>query len=261
MDKKNGFFSLLNFALVFSFLIATGTTSFGDHDPNVVHACVGKITGGIRVVSNPSKCITKIENPIQLQKPVLDSLQMQIDFLSNQINNLSDQVNQVNKILDIISSTPKTVFVTSLGSLGDLGGIEGADQTCHQLAESAGLPGLYRAWLSDSSTSPAQRFIQNKAQYMLVNGTKIADDWNDLTDGTLDAPINRDENNNVVSQFVWTNTNANGTLNGPLSCMDWTSTGDLGGFGNSAQTDGMWTLAGFGNCGVINARLYCFQQF
>jgi hypothetical protein len=195
--------------------------------------------------------------------PFVNNLQNQINALQEQINNLGEEIDEIFEILEAISSsTPKIVFVTSQTYTGDLGGIDGADQKCQQLAEDAGLPGLYSAWLSDSTTSPAQRFIKNKAPYMLVDGTAIADDWNDLTDGSLDAPINRDENNNVVSRSVWTNTNANGTLNGDLSCQGWTfgMGGDFGGVGNSSETDDDWTLEAFSFC-AATLSLYCFQQF
>ena len=52
------------------------------------------------------------------------------------------------------------VFVTSQTFTGNLGGIAGADQKCQDLADAAGLPGIYKAWLADSdpASAPAQPF-------------------------------------------------------------------------------------------------------
>jgi len=62
-------------------------------------------------------------------------------------------------------------------------------------AMAASLPGTYKAWVSTNQANgtPATRFTQSATPYVLVNGTKIANNWADLIDGTLLAPINRTE--------------------------------------------------------------------
>ena len=45
----------------------------------------------------------------------------------------------------------KRVFVTSANYTGDLGGLVGADSKCQALADSAGLDGNYKAWLSTNT--------------------------------------------------------------------------------------------------------------
>src|SRR4026209_2737248 len=52
----------------------------------------------------------------------------------------------------------RIVFVTSTVQDGTLGGILGADPLCTKLATDAKLPGAYRAWLSDRTSSPSSRF-------------------------------------------------------------------------------------------------------
>ncbi len=84
-------------------------------------------------------------------------------------------------------------FLTSTTQDGDLGGLSGADATCQSLATSAGLPGTYRAWLSDDAQSPSTRFSRSSGPYQLLNGVTIANSWTDLTDGTLAASIALDE--------------------------------------------------------------------
>ena len=64
-------------------------------------------------------------------------------------------------------------------------GIDGADAICKSEAEMYGLPkpDRYVAWLSDSKSSPVTRFQTRTAHYVLVGGSLIADDWDDLDDG------------------------------------------------------------------------------
>src|SRR5215212_6677746 len=44
---------------------------------------------------------------------------------------------------------PCSVFLSSITYDGNLGGLSGADAKCQGLAAVAGLPGIYKAWLSD----------------------------------------------------------------------------------------------------------------
>ncbi len=130
----------------------------------------------------------------------------------------------------------KRVFLTKEQFTGNLGGLDGADATCQQLAGDAGLPGIYRAWLSDLTGSPSTRFTQSSTPYFLLNGTVIADDWADLTDGELNAPIHVYEDGTVRPivedslETVWSGTDESGALNTaggfPFYCSNWTS--DLG---------------------------------
>jgi hypothetical protein len=154
------------------------------------------------------------------------------------------------------------VFVSSTVFGGNLSGLTGADSICQDLAEAAGLPGVYKAWLSDSTASPSTRFVRSTGPYRLVNGTKIADNWTDLTNGSLDAPINRTQAGNAVgdSNLVWTHTQTDGSaLDGANHCGNWaTATGD-GDVGTDAASDATWTVNGFAACNTGH-HLYCFQQ-
>ena len=44
-------------------------------------------------------------------------------------------------------------------------------------AESVGVTGAYKAWLWLGSVSPATRFTHSDGPYILPNGVKIADNW------------------------------------------------------------------------------------
>jgi cysteine-rich repeat protein len=86
-----------------------------------------------------------------------------------------------------------TVFVTSGVYDGALGGVSGADYLCQTLAQQQGLPGTFKAWLSDSAASAGQRLTHSAVPYVDVWGRRIADNWQDLTDGTLQFAILTDE--------------------------------------------------------------------
>ncbi|MCW5211662.1 hypothetical protein VU04_01995 [Desulfobulbus sp. TB] len=113
------------------------------------------------------------------------------------------------------TQTGKVVFVTSTRHTGNLGGLTGADAICNGLANDAGLSGYFKAWLSDSWTSMNQRSVQSDGPYTTVTGVVVAENWEDLTDGDLHAPINIDETGRSVvsaaSWNVWTNTNPDGS--------------------------------------------------
>ncbi|MCI0454421.1 MAG: SUMF1/EgtB/PvdO family nonheme iron enzyme [Candidatus Dadabacteria bacterium] len=53
--------------MIFGLLSLTSMPAFGNHDPNVIHACVKNNNGVLSVVSDPSQCSSN-ETPIELQK-------------------------------------------------------------------------------------------------------------------------------------------------------------------------------------------------
>ena len=82
-----------------------------------------------------------------------------------------------NERVPACSPTPKRVFVTSSTFDGNLGGLAGADVKCQGAATTAGLPGTFRAWLSDSTTSASARLTHSALPYALVNDVQVADDF------------------------------------------------------------------------------------
>jgi len=167
---------------------------------------------------------------------------------------------------------PRLVFLSSAVYSGDLGGTAGADEECQALADAADLEGEFMAWLSDEDSSPALDFEPSDGPYELVDGTRIAEDWDDLVDGTLANPIDLDENGDPgplsdrfcggVETLVLTGTRDNGTRSG-TDCSGWTSNLGGGTWGRSDQTAN-WSLACSGGanqdrCGSF-APIFCFQQ-
>jgi cysteine-rich repeat protein len=168
----------------------------------------------------------------------------------------------------------RRVFVTSEIFTGALGGIMGAHNKCQTAANAAGLPGKFLAWLSTAESSPAQEFVKSAVPYIRVDGVVVAKDWDDLTDGSLTAPISLSETGLEPNAgmhgcalqdvpIVWTNTNEQGVGQRVYGdCGGWTgSDGDKGtSWGRPDRTDVHWTAGcGGGNCS-FQASLYCFEQ-
>jgi hypothetical protein len=156
---------------------------------------------------------------------------------------------------------PCRVFVSSTLYSGALGGLSGADAKCQGLAESAGLPGTYKAWLSDSNGSPFSRFVPSSGPYQLVNGTTIAVNWTDLTDGHLLAPISVTETGGGAISNAWTHTRTDGARDGVANghCSNWSMNAGAGDDGDPEQSDPDWTGWLLSSC-AFHRYLYCFQQ-
>ena len=167
----------------------------------------------------------------------------------------------------------KRVFVTSKEYNGDLGGVNGANAKCAELAAAAVLGGTYLAWISadNQNSDPESRFTKAAIPYYKTNNEKVADNWDDLIDGSLDSKIDRYENgmpaaaNANGDNEVWTNVADNGTQDGDdgYECMDWSGITNLqGSVGVWTADNGAWTDLDANAqhpCGETK-RLYCFQQ-
>ena len=162
----------------------------------------------------------------------------------------------------------KTVFVTNGIFAGNFGGIAAADAICQ--AEAGGTSsvvpsGTYLAWLSDGKDSPDTRFVKATVPYVLPDGTMIAKDYADLTDGSIMHPINMEATGKPLgTQYTWTGTKSDGTSAGEwLTCNNWKAD-PLGNFhgtgGRTERADSLWSnrIARVG-C-ERRHRLWCFQQ-
>lgn len=157
------------------------------------------------------------------------------------------------------------VFVTETSYTGaEIGGLDGADLLCQIAAVQGGLqnPGSYKAWLSTKSEAAKDRLEHLDMAYVRVDRTVVAVDWVDLTDGTLQNPIQVTElNNNVGNKSVWTNTTLEGkSVPDGDDCDSWTSNTGGSQFGYSGAKLSPWTAAD----GVVfcssKHRLYCIEQ-
>jgi hypothetical protein len=167
----------------------------------------------------------------------------------------------------------KTVFVTStMYKGGELGGLAGADAKCQARAVAAGLTGTYRAWLSDFTGSPSTRFPQDVGPYVLVNGSIVANNWPQLTSGSLRHALDITElggappmTTTVICDgpLVWSDTDASGNLeSSSTTCGDWSDVnGQTAAWGLATAQD-VWTsyCSGGDHACSTAAPLYCFQQ-
>ncbi len=166
---------------------------------------------------------------------------------------------QVTAVYDLGEFT--VAFVSSVTYDSNLGGVAGADAKCAQLASDAGLTGTFLAWISDGVTDPESRFVKSPIRYAATfNNTLIAEDWADLTDGTLGGSMTYDENGNTVSYRVFTNVNPDGTTKDNTNhCNGWGAGGASANLGLSSSTSGLWTDYQLGSCGT-SLPIYCFEQ-
>jgi hypothetical protein len=169
----------------------------------------------------------------------------------------------------------KRVFVSSQIFTGALGGLSGANDKCQALATASGRTGTYMAWLSDTENSPSTTFTRSEDPYVLVNGTRIADDWTDLTTRGLRNPIVLDQNGipgpftsspcGITNDWVHTATSRDGTANLIGGhCSNWTLPLGRGSWGRFTQVSFEWTagcvnIVDLDDCAGRNA-LYCFEQ-
>jgi hypothetical protein len=154
------------------------------------------------------------------------------------------------------------VFVTSATYTGAMGGLSGADQACDNLAKSAGRPGTFRAWLSDSSTDARDR-VTGGPWYTVHNGL-VACDIAELTTTGVRRPLNLTEKGGASpTSLVWTGTDYDGTADAHAEhdlCSDWTSAVDSPEalVGRSDLTGKLFTMTQSAWCSHSLA-VYCFQ--
>lgn len=160
----------------------------------------------------------------------------------------------------------RRAFILGAGVSANFGGLAAADALCQNDAVAAGLGGTWKAWLADTTGSPATRFTQGGAFVRVDRTTIIANDWADLIDGSLDAAVLTQANGMTPPiGSCWTNVGVGGTAAGGGTCGNWTTTSSAmsGTRGQHNLTDISWTSSGSQNCDpalVPAARLYCFEQ-
>lgn len=150
------------------------------------------------------------------------------------------------------------VFVTSTQSDGNLGGVAVADQSCTMVAASAGLGGVWIAWVGTPASAPSLR-LTSAGPWYLVTGARVAASKAALTGfAPIDRPIDRDEQGvQRINSAVWTG----GGFGGFGDCTSWTSAGAamMGGTGNTQFATPEWRQFGTAACNTTH-RLYCFEN-
>jgi hypothetical protein len=145
---------------------------------------------------------------------------------------------------------------------GTLGGLAGADAACNDLAHRAGLPGLFRAWLSTSG-------VDARSRLMTPLGT-VANGWirpdkrpfalslDALLRGEILYPPRLPERGDEIvadTVLVATGTRKDGTR-APQTAGDWMSPSLDYWAGNAVSSGIDWTSGRMGATSL--AHLYCF---
>ncbi len=152
-------------------------------------------------------------------------------------------------------------FVTSTKRpASEYGGLAGADTICNDLAQAAGLPGQYAAWLS-SRTQDARDRLGSASGWIRTDGRPFSLSRGDLLSGQIIHPLNLDENGAIRTVNIATNTKEDGTRRDGVSnstgaCEDWTGDSDVHEYGRSSETNRRWTQFDEGSC-ADDANLYC----
>lgn len=158
------------------------------------------------------------------------------------------------------------VFSTSGTYYGNLGGYSGATAKCITHASSANLANWsrFKPWLSDDTGSPANGRIDPSfvGDYVLVDGTLVANGIADLTDGDIDHVINVDEYGNPLPySYVWTSTSTSGNLLALNPCVGFSSFSSMytSGVGHTNSSLASWTSYMTSPCNNYYG-LYCFED-
>lgn len=169
----------------------------------------------------------------------------------------------------------RLIFVTSLYLQGGkINGLMGADAYCRSQALKAKNevlgspivdPANFKALLSTSTQTIADRHFAGEGPYHLVNGLKVSDSFLGLFNAPLYNPINVDERSETNSAVVWTGTDVDGSpYPGIDFCLDWSDNGGSANFGDSDAVDSGWIHAASAvfnptDCGS-EAPIYCVEQ-
>lgn len=166
-------------------------------------------------------------------------------------------------------SGAKKIFVTSATGNGNLStwpqaggktGIEAADAICQKLARNARFETTFKAWISDDSINAKDR-ITGKGPWVRPDGILIANNKDDLLDGSLNAPINLTEARQYIGDTlgsVWTGSNENGTKTSN-NCGNWSGI-KIGDQGQAINADAGWSVRFNDGCDGNESHLYCFEQ-
>lgn len=144
-------------------------------------------------------------------------------------------------------------------------GLAGADARCNAAAQSANLPGTFKALLGAVGQPASKRFDLTGAPWARVDGTKIVDKASDLADGNLVSSLSQTADGQyVLDGYAWTGMSE---ISGkPLeSCGDWSATAAprVGHTGNIASAGSTFLSHDWDNlhrCSKDDGYLYCLEE-
>lgn len=133
-----------------------------------------------------------------------------------------------------VDAGPKRIFITRATYEPDFGGITAGDFRCQSSATAAGFAGKFKAWLSDSQTDAADRFLSNGPWVEVGSNVTLFPTRASLRGYPL-AQIKNDELGETATDRWWTGTLANGVKATGRLCVDWTSKSSSAGGGITGE--------------------------
>ena len=159
-----------------------------------------------------------------------------------------------------VSARPNYMFVTSTAYPPHLLALATADAHCQSAADSARLPGIYRAWLSTSKVNAIDR-IAGARGWIRTDGAPFADTRMDIAnDRIFNAPFVNEHGTPLPrgsETVIMTGTTRTGVAHGERTCNDWSTTAGHGEAGYAEWTTESWTAGTTSEC-TQPTRLYCF---
>lgn len=131
-----------------------------------------------------------------------------------------------------------TIFVTDLVWNGASGGISGINNKCQTQAYYAGLDGNWIAIAGDTAMSARFR-VNIDVPFYRIDGVKIADSHADLFDGSIQNPININQDGNLETGTAWTGSDGAGYYVSD-NCHDWNWVAVSGYYGDISSTSSSW---------------------
>ncbi len=153
---------------------------------------------------------------------------------------------------------PNIVFVTSQPVPVSAGVVAEADGLCAALAQDAGLPGEFVAWLSTTEVGAIDR-LRGARGWVRPDGRPFADRPADIVEGRIFYPPVLDElGAEVRNRRALTGTSAVGEA--AANCEDWTAVADISVTrGDPGATFSAWTTDGTQSCeDTQSLGVYCF---
>lgn len=172
----------------------------------------------------------------------------------------------------------RIVFISAGTFDGNLGSVSDADLKCQVMASAFDSENAtsYRAWLSDSVSSPVTRFAHGpefaNVPYVRRDGVRVAASFDALLGAGVENPITLTETGETLTEvMVWTNTSFEGLpVSATNHCESWkqgnfTATARFGSNSPSAgevklwQDNRHWTTRDDALCST-QLHIYCFEQ-
>lgn len=152
---------------------------------------------------------------------------------------------------------PRRVFVTDDTYTGLF--MDKSNDLCIEQAKKANLTDYsWVSWVSLSEEDAKDKFYKSPFRYELLDGTIIADNYEELISGVLQHEININQYGEIINDRVWTGTNEFGEYS-KYNCKDWLMYRVFGTYGSTSDKGLNWTNVGITEC-YNGLRLYCIED-